>query len=835
MVIRRRCSVPILLSVLLLSVFFVLTSAVISHAAEANQADSCGVDGLSGVKVTASAEFDHNGLDYSAVTSVMEIKIPAGWGRASDLLLDTHASRYRQVLRCLLGKVPEGEFYDYDEWRLKPLTVNADGKEVVVHYEAVAWVQDLNKYRVGPWILVSGKGVWDIHLAPPASLSKVVWEDVQVRTGGPRPVSVTPPSATGKDGTVLSWHNQKPTGFRVKFRPPAAQQWDAITVSQTDVREALGIFSGSSAADYVAAGALLLIAARRLRQGVGQHPADDEEKAFTTLRSWALLQVCLGLLVYMGDNVYYFISDRFSWFHDYSYTVGLLSLTFLGLVLCLFGKLQKSLLVVACVLVLAIVGISIGSEVAEYALLPVSEPELKISPTRSWFVVIAHAAAVFVFCMGAISAGRRALLMNGGGLPSWLVASISAGFSALTVLWAFLAFWRYWDRITWLADTGWSTYGDRLRESYDSWWWSFPSYVLSYLWDFVSLALIPLVLLGALRVCRAERKVESSFTPTQSEKFLLVVSFALVVLPSPQMYFGISGYILTLILGLFSAWALLSLAGTKAVLQQPSADDLPLGQVISLTDRSTLLRMGRHYRELQDRLHRPGSGNSAEPAVTHESIEREIDQLDQCLPEGVRPVDVAFAWGPMATWWANACRCAITACLVGLPATGLMYWIDMVRNSAWVVLTQDAGGFPSVVHETLYWNLTWAGGGFFLGALWRDLPGRNGPTKAFYVAIFFAIPVCVHWLFGELSGQSTQGVVATIAAFTSVMTITGLIMDVQTFQSDRRYWPTSASLIMYIYQMRFASVAFFLSQIVALATIWKALREGGPTQPPSPR
>ncbi|MFF7971005.1 DUF6185 family protein [Streptomyces sp. NPDC007905] len=157
-----------------------------------------------------------------------------------------------------------------------------------------------------------------------------------------------------------------------------------------------------------------------------------------------------------------------------------------------------------------------------------------------------------------------------------------------------------------------------------------------------------------------------------------------------------------------------------------------------------------------------------------------------------------------------------------------------------VVLQLQLGAHTGVLSASLSlvpWSAaTWVIGGFFLGALWRALPGRHGPTKAFYVAVLFAIPICVHWVLGELGGQNVQGVIATMATFTSVLTFSGMIMDVQTFQSDRRYWPTSASLIMYIYQMRIASVAFFLAQIVALATIWKALREGGgPTAPPPSR
>jgi hypothetical protein len=160
-----------------------------------------------------------------------------------------------------------------------------------------------------------------------------------------------------------------------------------------------------------------------------------------------------------------------------------------------------------------------------------------------------------------------------------------------------------------------------------------------------------------------------------------------------------------------------------------------------------------------------------------------------------------------------------------------MYWIETAKSDSWVVIEQNSAGFLWIVLTILYWHATWVASGFFLGALWRDLPGRHGPTKAFCVAAAAAIPVGAHQLISQGIGQSTQSATSSIAALASVMTFTGLAMDVQTFQSERRYWPTNASLIAYVYQMRFASVAFFLAQIVALATIWKALREGGPMAP----
>lgn len=805
-----------------------------AYAYEAHQAaDVCRVDQLRDVKVRASAKFDHNGRDYSILTSRMEVTIPPGWGRAPDLLLGTHAIRYREALRCLLGKVEQEDFFDY-EWRLKPLTVEATKQGTVVHYEAVTWVQGLDKYGVGPWELEAGKQVWKLRLLPPRNLVGATWEEVYINLGGPGANSVSPPPAIGEEGTVLRWHNRKPVeSIGLEFRPPMPQRWAAITLEREEPWEVLGVYSGSGAAWYVATGVGVLVVARRLRRGLGQRRTDGEEGALRTLRSWGLLQTFIGLLVFMGDDALDFMRHEFLWKYDYQMIVALVSLIVVAALLCFFGMLKRTLLITFCTLMLSIAVVSIASEVSEFSLLPTSDALL--SRVGLWLTLVAYAVVVFVFWVGAFSAGQRVFLMNGGRLPQWVVLSVSAGLSVLTLLWAFIAFWRDWDRLTWLVDTAWTNYEDKWHERYDLWWWWFPDSSLSVLWDCVALVLTPLALVGALRVCRAEQHEAGSFTPSEAERFLFVVFFAFVVLPGYGYYFGISGSVLASLFGMFVVWALLYFARSRSVLERPYADDLPLGRVISQTDRSDLLRLARHYRELQEQLHHLHSGNPAESTSTREAIEREIDRLGRCLPEGVRPVDVAFACGPMVTWWGNACRCAIISCLIGIPATGLMYWVDIIGSDTWIPLTQSDVGFISILYTIVYWHVIWVSGGFFLGALWRDLPGRHGPTRAFCVAVAFAIPVIGHQIIAELVGQSVAGVTGSVAAFASVMTFTGLVMDVQTFQSERRYWPSSASLVMYVYRMRFASMGFFLAQIVALATIWKALREGGPTAPPPGR
>ncbi|MFD0356039.1 DUF6185 family protein [Streptomyces sp. NPDC127110] len=826
---RLRRSGLLLPYVLLLLAFL---GAVQAPGARAAAADPCRKDQLGGAKVTASAEFDHRGRDYSLLSSVMEIRVPTSWGPAPDLLLDSRSPRYRSALRCLLGKVTEEEFFDW-EWRLKPLTVTAHGTWTTVHYESVGWVQTLGPYLVGPWHLDAGKSEWTIGLRPPPNLARASWEDVKVRLGGPGAMSVSPAPTFGEKGTELKWRNLKgDQPFRVVFRPPAAQQWSAITATKGEFWETFGFDSASGAFWYLEASALLLLCVRRIRRSLGSDPAPREEQSIRTMKTWALLQALLVLVVYLGDNALGFMRQQMSWAGAYDSAVWLFTVLALGLVLCFLGRVGRPFLIGACTFTVCLAAACFYVEWSESTLLTSSDAELR--PPGSWIVLLVLLTVLFVCVLGLVASGQRVLLMGDDGLPRWVMASVAFVLAASTVLWSFVAFERNWERLSWLADPEWQTYGGQWAVFYDQWWWFFPYEAL--LWVMAGASyLAPLALVGVLRICRSEQHEEDSFTPNQAEKFLLVALFALLVVPSYASYYGFSGDLVILIISLVVAWGLLALGQARSVLERPAADNAPLGKTVSRTDRSELLRLARRFRQLQSRLQRAGAGSSGERTATQESIEHEIDELDRCLPEGVRPVDLPFACGPMPTWWGNACRGALVACCVGLPATALMYWTDMIRNESWLVITQTGGGFLQILFEVVFWQSTWVAGGFFLGALWRDLPGRHGPTKALGVAVAFAVPVVAHQVIAQTIGQSMEGANPAMAAFASVMTFTGLVMDVQTFQSERRYWPTSAGLVAYVYQMRFASVAFCLAQLLALATIWKTLREGGPLEPPLSR
>ncbi|MEH0573173.1 MULTISPECIES: DUF6185 family protein [Streptomyces] len=817
--------------VLVLLLCLALPAMVKADAAEDVPTD-CRADQLKTAEVTALAEFKHRGNDFSMVTSTMDISVPAAWTHASDLLLDAHSRAYRSALACLVGKPPQNrtDFRDY-EWRFKPVTVKADGQRVKVHYEAATWVAFYSSDAVGPWVLTASKENWRIALRPSPALKGADWDRVQVDLGGRGALTATPRPAFGEGGTRLSWRHKGPDqNPTVTFRPPTVQYWDFITTSPEktwQVWETWGLYSASAAFWYAASGALLLVAGRRLRRSLADTTTPEESRALHYLRWWALLLMFLGVLVYMNDNVYRWFQHLVGWHYDYEWTVAVFVLAFLGPALCLFGSRSKRLLFSVGGVVLGLLGWYVVSDMFDFTLLPTADQYLS---TPGWTVAAVACTALTAVCwIGVIAAGQRMLLISETRIPTRMMVAAALAAATATVLWAYLAFDRYWERISWLVDPRSPDFQRMWAEDLDWWWSAFPAYVLVPLLGVVSI-LAPLPALGVLRVCRVEQHEQGAFTPAPAEKFLLVALFAITFAPDAY-YFGFSAYALTLVLCLCTAWGVLVLGSYFSVLEQPFADNAPLGRTISLTDRADVLRLARRFRELQTRLSQLSTSNLGERSAERQSIEAEIDRLDQALPAGVRPADLPFACGPMATWWGNARRGAVNACLIGLPATGLLYWVDAVKGDSWMVNAEDAAGFVWIVFEILNWQIWWIVGGFFLGALWRDLPGRHGPTKALFVTLAFAIPATTDFLIVQAVGSTVPQLIGEIAAFGSVTTCTGLMMDLQTFQNERRYWPTNASLVAYVYQMRFATIAFFLAQLLALVTLWKAFADVSTSTP----
>lgn len=94
------------------------------------------------------------------------------------------------------------------------------------------------------------------------------------------------------------------------------------------------------------------------------------------------------------------------------------------------------------------------------------------------------------------------------------------------------------------------------------------------------------------------------------------------------------------------------------------------------------------------------------------------------LPAHVSVVDVALALGPRDDWWGNGTRAARFALVPGIPAAVFNTWTEWIRGEGRRNTQSDLLGLPGLLTTFLSWTVTFvtfATGGFVLGALWRGL------------------------------------------------------------------------------------------------------------------
>jgi Family of unknown function (DUF6185) len=99
--------------------------------------------------------------------------------------------------------------------------------------------------------------------------------------------------------------------------------------------------------------------------------------------------------------------------------------------------------------------------------------------------------------------------------------------------------------------------------------------------------------------------------------------------------------------------------------------------------------------------------------------------------------------------------------------------------------------------------------------------GRHGPTRASSLVLTYALGVALSVLASRLTNQALGSVALATCLMLLVLTLTGIAMDVDTFRSERRYWPSRVEQLFSIYQLRGFSVhlAYLLAQVATALTI----------------
>ncbi|MFE2620663.1 DUF6185 family protein [Streptomyces caelestis] len=836
--------------------------------------DPCASQGLKKAEVDAALRLDHDDRTYTKVVSELTITVPLAWSLADGLLLDPRSDRYRKAMRCLVRgpavRGLKGVETNWQEWRAGEPTVTpvqdvpaldqGSARSVEVVVRAHGWVDQRNKLRIGPWTVHVGRAKWSVRLTPPDPVRAATWRRIVVDPGGSGAVSAKPEATVGRNGDRLAWY---PDAAAPPIEIRIAPGWPRAYAAQDDdppfaALDETGVLLWWLV--LVAALGCVLVTLPLLPR-----PDRAELRAREDLRGWALVLLCVVSVV-QGRNVHLgaigAFEDNDKWQEQAAHAPwSWLTAAVVGGILLSFGRPGKAL---------AGTGVLLGAA----AVLPALQPDLfdldpktfvtAPGPTDLTTAAVSAAAvcSTALLFLGSTAAVRR-LAVDGGLYRPRRVRPRLRGLLAGTLIFLVIlgvcyaaAAERDWNRASWLSPHidpgGWlpgSTSPFPDDPGYGAWhraelrsnllwfthnvqnWWC------ALLW-------IPsgLAILGLLRA-RAETTTDAVVAlrgPAGPYRLLVLLLFPVMVALNIGEYTA-SGALswVWFFAYLFALVGLLRLASGRTVGdKQLEKTGEPLNRTLRVSHRLVLLDRARTYRERHAQLRRLDQGQADDATVQRRDLETRLTRLHRWrssrgsrdhLPHDVSVVDAALVLGPGDTWWENGVRAARLTQPVALPLTAGLVWANQLRGEALTSTLHERLGLPDVLLQFLLWQVGYAAAGMVLGALWHQLPGRRGPTKAFCVALAYALPAGL-FAFGNWAlGEEQTGLAFAVAAMLLVLTLTGILMDLETFREEHRYWRGRIARLYSIYQMRFFSVqvAWLLAQTAAIATIWQFLAETG--------
>ncbi|MEV5969827.1 DUF6185 family protein [Streptomyces sp. NPDC051921] len=852
---------------MLVSVLLLALGSGTAAAADEPPDNVCVRRTLKGAEVTASVRLAHEGQDSTQVSSELDIKVPRTWMWAPYLLLNEDTEEYRTAMRCLLRPSDVPMQYRDTEWQYRKPQVSADKAWITVRQRTLTWVSVTGDRDVGPWHIEAGERYWALALVPPDALAGARWSEIRVDLGGEPARSVTPTPTVGT-ATTLTWTTQEKTAgpppqVRLLLQPPATKANSARWSSYPwDMANTLTWITWDLA---VAALSLALVRTLAHRPPLAL-PTAAEEATRRNLRRLVLAWLLITLVHAVDDHVFSALArqvgdgvgdgDGGRWFTDHWEALVLGVSTALGLMLCRIGRPGRAA-TAAVALAAGYIAVVVGRPalfgLPRHMFLywvddPAGVAAFEDAGGAYWFA-LACAALIFVWLVGLVSTCLRLWRDSNpsttggpppsGRFPHAVLAALASASCALPAA-GMLAAESWWDRVSWLADqsegTAYPVFHTAVVFNDQRW---FPSNFLDWIPGYVWWWTTGLALAAVARAWRtAPGHTGETLLPRELD--FLKVFFVVAVAPVVGWYGGVPLTLISLAVLWFALTALLAIGRRGAVLSRELVHGVPLHQVVGERHRTRLMNMARQHRERHAELRRLEQGQAE---VERAAVERKLDRLHRWtppnprhphervpLPHSVGPVELALAWGPRADWWDNACRAAVVAAVVGLPANGVLFWMNHVRGTAWTDKFSQRFGFVEVAMNVASAELIYAGAGFTLGALWRVLPGRRGPGRGCGVGLVYALPLLVDQLGNTLAGQPGNNEVLDAAFTTLVLTVTGMVLDIDTFRRERRYWPTRAGLLLSLYQMRSASaqIALFVAQLVALVTIWQQLSSDPP-------
>ncbi|MEE4595515.1 DUF6185 family protein [Streptomyces sp. DSM 41524] len=830
---------------LLLGVFVVPERA---HASD----DICRSERLTGGSASASIRLDDDRTTQTKILSRLTVHVPAQWPYATWLLLGEDSEKYRRAMSCLM-KGPDSQFQWWDEWRSHRPAVTAEKSGVKVRVDTYAWADDEGVTWVGPWNVEIGKDYWTVRLSPAAALRHVRWSSIVVDPGSSSAISADPGPMTGKGDNGLVWR-QKPGRTMPAVKVRVDPSWQRSWAAQHDRLRFLVPDSVSWVLWDWCLAAMLLLAAHKTRRAGSLSP--DETGRVATATRWAWVSVALSLLC-SGDNVFYRVLQRHlrdgEW-TDRQAHHGLLVNLAVGWLLLVFGRPRKPTIWLAGV-VLTLPGLAVALRPEHFGL---TEHTFlaEDAPDKAVFALFTATGSVFALVlMGWAATGWRLACSTGLIRPSRPKApGRPAGPRELSLRWTapLVVFMvaviglcaanvseRAWQRASWLSAHSDVRYGvdhvQALRN--DLTWFAVNSqdWLYGYTYLLSALAILAVIRARALRPSAA-----SALHPDPVDMSWMLVLFPVAVGLSLGVYVGngaLGGLWFLVNLGAFGLSV--ALCKGRSVLERPlQRSGEALGTAIAASHRNELLDRARRFREIHAKLRRLDQGQSDDEALNRRGYERELRGLHRWrdshgaadkLPFDVSVVDAALVLGPHDTWWENGRRAAQLAAFIGIPASALLVWAEHLRGEFLTSDLYSLFGPPGILMGFVYWEVTWAGAGFLLGALWRRLPGSRGPVKSLPIAAAFALPIGIDAIGNWFTRESQTNLALYAVAMLLVLTVTGIVLDLETFRGERRYWQSRLGLLLSVYQMRYFSLqmAYLLAQLIAMFTLWQFFADAG--------
>ncbi|MHA7959663.1 DUF6185 family protein [Streptomyces sp. L500] len=809
--------------------------------------------------------FDQHHIDFVEVRQLTSVDIPAGqWPLANDLTLSADSPKYRNAMRCLLHA--NAATKKFGKWHPEWHDVSEATKQqdvVAVRYESWNLIGSAGQFEVGPWTVDAEPDKdWKVALHSPDVLSGASRRTVEIDPGGLE-ISDAPGASSANEARRV-WTAPGPDTAASVARPK-----QLTPLSRHDSLIAyLGVTSW-----WVFGSALIALSAWPFRK---KKNGDDDRTAAGTLADtamqWAGLSAALALTLALLLQLYPATSR-------WRALIGISS----GLALVLLAQpwlpltvrsddSEKKATTRRAVFVTASAAAAIGLLVIvsprlfglSSKLIPTAPPPplaiaglalLEASMLWLWFT--AMAAWGWRFARDGKLGGSPT--ENGRNAPGRHLRRATATGAALAVIAALvvlchaLSFETRWRRADWLGEAD-ALFGNDHAGVLGQQLAEFPSF--GPLWAYTHTSVLTAIALVALlHLSSWAGSGAKSLGPKGWDLLLVAAIFAVVLALRVAKFAGSAAnlYGLWLPLNMLALYALVKAGRRWSVLGRvdrkarkclaANTADAAKGESRVAAELSTragyqrLMGDARRCRELLHRLHLVDHGHAE--STRRRTLENQLSELHHwrpaecsrdCLPDPVSVVDVALCWGPRRRWWRNALNAARWAAVFGVLPSMVTVWYENAYDPDHWALTLDLPtGVPDVVWRFLTQEISFAGAGLVLGALWRVLPGERGPVRALSLFVAWLVPIGVVAAFSHGIDRRALGLaLLNIVLMLMVLPLTSMWMDTDTFSRERPYWTKRLNLLASVYQVHGLSgqIAFLVMQMAAAVTIWRQIATG---------